>query len=75
MPKSVTPYWNPLSPAHRDQWLPIPGFAGLIEELTLSVDEESGEYTRLTRFQAGADMTALGAKSHTYPEEIFIGHR
>jgi hypothetical protein len=72
MPKSVTPYWNPLSPAHRDQWLPIPGFAGLIEELTLSVDEESGEYTRLTRFQAGADTAALGAKSHTYPEEIFI---
>jgi len=44
----------------------------LAEELTLSIDPDTGEYTRLTRFHAGADTTAFGEKSHEYPEEIFI---
>ena len=43
-----------------------------MEELTLSIDEETGEYTRLTRFSPGADSMASGGKSHAYPEEIFI---
>jgi hypothetical protein len=52
------------------------GFEGVIEELTLSQDQDSGEYTRLTRFHTGTDTTSLGEKSHDYPEEIFIvsGH-
>jgi len=44
----------------------------MVEELTLSMDPTTGEYTRLTRFQAGADTTAFGGKSHDYPEEVFI---
>ena len=44
----------------------------MVEELTLSCDLVTGEYTRLTRFQAGADTTTFGSKSHLYPEEIFI---
>jgi hypothetical protein len=76
MPKSTTNYWNPLSPDNSQKWNPISGFEGVIEELTLSQDQDSSEYTRLTRFYAGADTTALGEKSHDYPEEIFIvsGH-
>jgi hypothetical protein len=76
MPKSTNNYWNPLSPENSQKWKPIPGFEGVIEELTLSQDKDSGEYTRLTRFHAGADTTSLGGKSHDYPEEIFIvsGH-
>lgn len=48
------------------------GLETIAEELTLSVDAETGEYTRLTRFVPGADTSAFGAKTHTYPEEVFI---
>ena len=43
-----------------------------MEELTLSIDSVTGEYTRLTRFLAGADTSHLGGKTHPYPEEVFI---
>jgi len=72
MPKSTITYWNPLSPEDKGQWSPVRGLEGLAEELTLSIDKDSGEYTRLTRFHPGADTTQLGGKSHAYPEEIFI---
>lgn len=45
---------------------------GIAEELTLSIDEKTGEYTRLTRFHPGADTSAFGSKSHDYPEEVCI---
>jgi quercetin dioxygenase-like cupin family protein len=44
----------------------------MLEELTLAIDEKTGDYTRLTRFKAGADTTKFGGKSHPYPEEIYI---
>ena len=44
----------------------------MAEEVTLSSDPVTGEYTRLTRFLPGADTTASGGKRHAYPEEIFI---
>ena len=44
----------------------------MVEELTLSVDPVTGEYTRLTRFLPGADTTAFNGKEHPYPEEVFI---
>lgn len=44
----------------------------MAEELTLSIDESTGEYTRLTRFHPGTDTTPFGGKSHDYPEEVFI---
>lgn len=72
MTKTTVTYWNPLSPEHRGQWQPIAGLEDVAEELTLSIDPESGEYTRLTRFHPGADTAEFGAKSHAYPEEIFV---
>ena len=72
MAKSTTQYWNPLETSNEGRWTPIAGLAGVAEELTLSSDPETGEYTRLTRFLPGADTTAFGAKSHAYPEEIFV---
>ena len=72
MPKTTMTYWNPLAADQRSQWTPIDGLQGMAEELTLSVDERTGEYTRLTRFHAGADTAAFGGKSHPYPEEVFI---
>jgi len=70
--KSTTTYWNPLSSDNAKQWQPIEGLEDMAEELTLSIDDQSGEYTRLTRFFPGADTTPFGGKSHEYPEEIFI---
>lgn len=72
MPKTTIAYWNPLSSENQRKWRPIEGLEGIAEELTLSINIETGEYTRLTRFQPGADTTPFGGKSHTYPEEIFI---
>lgn len=72
MTKSTTTYWNPLGPENRDRWTPINGLEGVAEELTLSCDLVTGEYTRLTRFLPGADTSTFGGKTHPYPEEIFV---
>ncbi len=72
MPKTTKTYWNPLSAASQKEWKAIAGYEGAMEELTLSIDPETGEYTRLTRFLPGADTKASGGKSHPYPEEVFI---
>jgi len=72
MTKSTRTYWNAFLPQNNDAWLPIEGLEGLVDEITLSICDETGEYTRLTRFQPGADTAAFGAKSHDYPEEVFI---
>lgn len=72
MPKSTTTYLNPLSPDQAGNWRPLSGLEGKVEELTLSLDPDTGEYTRLTRFHPGADTRAFGGKCHAYPEEVFI---
>ena len=72
MAKSTMAYWNPLSPENRKRWTPVAGMEEMAEELTLSIDEITGEYTRLTRFLAGADTSRMGGKYHSYPEEVFI---
>ena len=35
------------------KWVVIEGTSGLIEQLTLAIDKNSSDYTRLTRFKAG----------------------
>jgi len=72
MSKSTTKYWNVLSAQSSDRWEPIEGANGMLEQLTLAIDNVSGDYTRITRFKAGADTKEFGAKSHDYPEEIYI---
>lgn len=44
----------------------------MAEELTLSIDPTTGEYTRLTRFLPGADTAANAGRTHPYPEGVFI---
>jgi len=70
--KSCTTYWNPLSPESRGRWRPVAGLEGMAEEITLAVDERTGDYTRITRFLPGADTSCFGAKTHAYPEEILV---
>ncbi len=72
MPKTIATYWNVLAPENCGHWSPVPGLEGMAEELTLSMDPATGEYTRLTRFLPGADTTPFGGKSHAYPEEVYI---
>ena len=72
MGKSTATYWNPLAPDGRARWTPVKGLEGMAEEITLSMDPESEEYTRLTRFMPGADTSPFGGKSHEYPEEVFV---
>ena len=72
MAKTTATYWNTLGSESSERWRPVKGLGGIAEELTLSIDERTGEYTRLTRFHQGADTTAFGGKSHEYPEEVFI---
>ena len=72
MAKTTTTYWNPLTAENDRRWMPVNGLEGMAEELTLSMDATTGEYTRLTRFRPGADTTPFGGKSHAYPEEVFI---
>jgi hypothetical protein len=72
MAKSTATYWNPLASESQARWTPVAGLEGMVEELTLSHDPSTGEYTRLTRFHPGADTTSFGGKTHDYPEEVFI---
>lgn len=72
MAKTTVKYWNPLRSEHKGKWQPVSGLEQAAEELTLSIDVQTGEYTRLTRLHPGADTTSFGAKSHNYPEEIYI---
>ncbi len=72
MAKSTITYWNPLQPEHQGRWTAIVGLEGMAEELTLSIDPATGEYTRLTRFLPGTDTAPFGEKAHDYPEEVFI---
>ncbi|GAD02026.1 cupin domain-containing protein [Agarivorans albus] len=70
--KTTAQYWNVLATNNANQWEEIEGSDGQLHQLTLAIDNSTGDYTRLTRFKAGANTKAFGAKSHTYPEEIYI---
>jgi hypothetical protein len=72
MSKSTTTYWNILKSSAADSWEPVDGSNGMIEQLTLAIDDETCDYTRMTRFKQGADTKEFGGKSHQYPEEIYI---
>ena len=72
MSKNSTTYWNVLHAENAGKWGPIEGTDGMLEQLTLAMDDVTGDYTRLTRFQTGADTKKFGAKSHDYPGEIYI---
>lgn len=58
-------------PENGGTWQPISGLEGVIEELTLSLDEATGEYSRLTRFHPGADTGAFGGKRKLFSIQTF----
>lgn len=72
MSKSTITYWNVLQTSSANKWEAVQDTNRMLEQITLSIDQETGDYTRLTRFKAGADTKETGGKSHDYPEEIYI---
>lgn len=70
--KSTRTYFNPLEIPSSEKWEEIEGSNGNLAQLTIAEDVESGDYTRLTKFKNGYSTESFGAKSHDYPEEIFV---
>jgi hypothetical protein len=70
--KSNASYWNPLAPGHGTAWEVVEGSGGNLMQLTIAEDPATGDYTRLTRFRDGYSTASFGARSHDYPEEIFV---
>ncbi len=70
--KSTRTYWNPLSSNNAGEWESIDGSDENLSQLTIAIDHETGDYTRLTRFKSGYSTKPFGPKSHDYPEEIFV---
>lgn len=52
-------------------WRPVEGVPHTFEKI-LSRDEETGDYTRLMRFERGADTSKLGAFRHDHWEDVYI---
>ena len=67
MPKSEMEFFDPSG-------LPILGIGGIqgLSEQILSLDETSGDYTRLLRFEPGTDTTPMGPQIHDFWEEVWI---
>lgn len=70
--KLTKTYWNVLAAENAGEWEEIEGSEGNLLQLTLAIDPETGDYTRLTKFKSGYSTETFGAKSHTYPEEIYV---
>jgi hypothetical protein len=68
MPKPELEFFDP---TERLEWTPVAGVERL-EEIVLSRDEASGDYSRLLRFGSGADTTPLGEQRHEFWEEVWI---
>lgn len=65
--ESYLPYIN-----SEENWQELDGSNNLIEQLTLGIDESTGNHTCLTRFKPGADTSQLSTDLDTLPDEIFI---
>jgi quercetin dioxygenase-like cupin family protein len=72
MSKTTKTYWNVLAKENINAWEVVENTDGKIKQLTVSIDKETGDYTRLTQFEAGADTSDFGSKFHNYPEEIYV---
>ena len=58
-------------PLRRLAWSPLDGVEGL-SEMTLSLDDASGDCTRLVRFDPGVDTSRSGTLRHAFWEEAWI---
>lgn len=70
--KSTCKYYNPFVFENFKDWHELEGSDGNIFYITIAEDSETGDYTRLTLFKDGYNSSKFGAKSHDYPEEVFV---
>ncbi|SDI10389.1 hypothetical protein [Nitrosomonas sp. Nm132] len=70
--KTIMTYWNSLDPINSEMWEEVDGSHGNLKQVTLAIDHESGDYTRLTWFKDGYYTGVFGGKAHACPEEIFV---
>jgi len=67
MPKLEREFFDPSNMPAR----PVGGITGLSEQI-LSEDPESGDYTRILRFEPSTDTSAMGVQRHDFWEEVWI---
>jgi hypothetical protein len=53
-------------------WRPAGGPVDGINEMILSASADSGDYTRILRFDPGTDSSVNGALTHHFWEEVYI---
>jgi len=71
VPKAEREFFDPL----RDQalqWRAVKGDQSGLEEMILSKDPRTEDYTRLLRFPPGADTSGAGTLAHDFCEEVWI---
>ncbi|MBI3972591.1 MAG: cupin domain-containing protein [Chloroflexi bacterium] len=72
MSKPEYEFFDPLTAPHLS-WRPVAGDAtGQLQEMILSNDPETGEFTRLLRFPPGTDTSPNGTLAHDVWEEVWI---
>lgn len=72
MSKTTRTYWNVLDKENTNKWKIVDDTNGKVRQLTVAIDEKTGDYTQLTRFEQGIDTKDFGSKFHDYPEEIYV---
>jgi hypothetical protein len=56
----------------RTEWTPVVGGVPGMYERVLAPDEQTGDLTRLAKWEPGVDTSPLGVQSHPYWEELYI---
>lgn len=72
MPKPEFEFFDPQAAPGLTWRCPDGDRTGQLREMILSHDPETGDYTRLLRFPAGADTTPNGTLTHDVWEEVWI---
>jgi hypothetical protein len=67
MPKPELEFHSPAGP-----WIAVEGPVGGVWAKMLADDPDTGNYTRLLRFDAGVNTSVQGIRTHDYWEEVYI---
>jgi len=70
--KSARPYTNLMDENTGLEWQVLPDTDGLVSFALLTEDRETGAFSRVTKFCAGANTSKAGTVSHVFCEEIIV---
>ena len=71
MPRKEREFFDPLKD-RKLRWRRVAGDDAGLEEIILSEDADTGDYTRLLRLPPGADTSSAGTLTHSFWEEVWI---